>query len=317
MAAQRRMLDGGDVIPHWVGAPRRQHRAAPRGGAGATGTYLLGLQQAAGNAAVQRLAAQMERQSGPPVQRLVAFQPGTINQTLNMVDPLIPGTDFGTTFLRLNGTEHPNASLDGAVVAPGLQVTPLPVGGAHVSVTVEPINIMSYRMDLPSAPPWKKAVSKSEAGYRVRDGLPEASRGQYEAVLAKYIDHGGQTDLRATGAPDDGQFRALVRQHEDVHVSHIQDAFDHYLTPWDAKIRGYQAPAPPFVATAAATAQQEFYGAVGFDPRTLGGLIEKHFRDSGLAFHGRDEGASPHIDSTAEEGFWTKSLKFRWRHPLG
>lgn len=317
MAAPHRMLDGGYAIQHWAGAPQRQHRRASGGGAGASGTYLMGLQQAAGNEAVQRLVAQMELQHCPPVQRLVQFHPGTINQTLNMVDPLIPGTDFGTTFLRLNGTEHPNASLDGAVVAPGLRVTPLPAGGAHVSVTIEPINIMSYRMELPSEPPWNKTVSKHQAGYRVRDGLPEDSRAQYQEILAKYMDHGGETDLRATGAPDDRQFRALVRQHEDVHVSHIQEAFDHMLTPWDARIRGHMAPAPPLVATAAATAREEFYRAVGFDPQTLGGMIEKHFRDSGNAFHGRDEGASPHIDSTAEEGFWTKSLKFRWRHPLG
>lgn len=289
--------------------------ALPSGKTWSVAEQVMHLQRTAGNAAVSRLLG--ERQGGQvaSVQRSVQFAPAQINETLHMVEPLMPGTDFGTTFLRLNGTEHPNASLDGTVSPPNLHVERLPTGEAHVSVLGEPVNIMSYRMDLPSAPPWSKNVSTSEVGYRLKDQLPEDLRDQFLHVFEKYMDKEGNTELRALGAPDDAQFKTLVYQHEKVHLGHIFELYKCLLV-WDKRIRDYKPPRRPFRASSPDSAKVEFYDAIGCNPQQLEKLIQSHFKQSGKTFHATKEGSSPHIDHVSETGLFSKVLNFRWKHPL-
>ncbi|HVF13872.1 MAG TPA: hypothetical protein VM942_04685 [Acidimicrobiales bacterium] len=277
---------------------------------------VLDLQRTAGNAVVTRLMARSTRASVPEaVQRLVTMAPGQVNETLNQVDPLMPGTDFGTTFIRVNGVEHPPASLAGAVARPGLSVVARPGGQADVSVSAEPVNSVSFRMDVPSPPPWTKTVSKDEASTRLKYEFGEAERQRFMGVLGKYMDHEGTTKIRATGAPNDSQFKALVRAHELVHVDHIQEAYDNILAPWDARVRGYKAPATPFLASSAGTAAQEFDQSV-VPAAEVGDLLQQHFKQRGLAFHDSTEGAKPVVDDVSETGILGKTLNFRWRHPL-
>jgi hypothetical protein len=274
------------------------------------------LQRTAGNAAVSRLLGRAKGDGRDvPVQRLVGQTSGQINETLNMIDPFIPGTDFGTTFVILNGMEHPPTDLAKAMAPVNLTVKPQPSGRALVSLYSEPFNIMSYRMDLPSAGAWKKTVSKNEAGYRLKSDIKDSEKQRCQPVLDKYIDKDGDTEIEAHGAPDDQRFRQLVREHEQVHLTHIGEAYKGILKTWDAQIRARGSEGTPFEASSPATAQSEFYRSL-MPPDEVGRQIQHHFKQNGLLFHDTREGGAPVIDDVYETGLFKKTLHFRWRHPL-
>jgi hypothetical protein len=275
---------------------------------------VLRLQRLAGNRAVSNL---LRPSTGATiaVQRIAVWGAGVRNRTLNMVHPATIGTDFGTTFIRLNGVEHPVASLNGAMQAPGLTITQVPSGGADVAVTQEPTNTVSYRIDLPTAPPWKETRTKDEAGRYIRNQVGDAYQKACAPVLNKYVDGEGNVEIRAVGNPNDERFNALVEEHEDVHVSHARETFENILSPWDAKIAAYKPPNPPF-HTASPAPGAAFYTHIGFTPQEIGSQIENHFAMSGRAFHDRKEGGSPLVDHVEETGLFRKTLNFRWKHPM-
>lgn len=317
MRSQRRLrlADQESAALHAVpiAAPRV---ASPPRWTSPVAEHLLRLQRTAGNAAVSRLLVELKQRQAVPVQRSARLdEAGQIGETYNMVDPLTTATDFGTTYLRLNGTEYPTASLAAAVNSPVLQVRPQQDGTAHVSVAREPSNVMSYRMALPSAPPWYKTVSKVLAGSALL-GYPAAEESETsQSLVDRYRRGNGDTRVRATGAPSDEQFKTLVRVHENVHLGHVREIYEYFLAPWDHQIRSYLLGEPPFVAKSAGTAEQDFYQQIGWSPQELAVLIANHFDKSGDAFHGTPQGGKPDIDKIFETGLFTKTLEFRWKHP--
>ncbi|MGH9123626.1 MAG: hypothetical protein ACRDZ8_02730 [Acidimicrobiales bacterium] len=255
------------------------------------------------------------------LQRSVVWKEGTrkrvLNQALPLVEPAV-AHDHGTTFGILNSETFPEPG-DAAkgVAGPELRVEEQGDGSAMVSVSKEPRNVASYREDLPTAPPWNAGTFKKDYIRGLLHWEPDLDQPSAE-LLASYNGDSTEIPLVAEGKPDNSSFIKLVEGHEDRHVSDLKNAVDTILRPWDSKLQ--VAARQPFVAKSRETAEADFYKSVGGTAAEIGTNIGTDFRETGLKFHGEDDGKNPSIDRVQERSLlgsgYNKKVYYRLKHPL-
>lgn len=225
-----------------------------------------------------------------------------------MVDPLLVFTDFGTTYAHLNDTVIPGGNASEALLAPALLFAPAADEGTRVSVHAEPINVVGYQMELPSAPPWRTQTS----GAHARSAL-----GMAAAPVPNLLPiDDTQVTVEAHGLPDDAAFARLVEEHEAVHVGDIFTLFEQAIVRWDARIKEFMDRNDSVVGESRADAKHRFYEQMGGTAEELGLTFEAVFRSTGLAFHDTPAGASPTIDHTTYD-VASQTLQVFWKHPMG
>ena len=199
--------------------------------------------------------------------------------------------DFGTTPVIMNQQEFPGGDRSRALIGPAFLIDQKGPSEVEVSVASEPINVVGYRMILPTDPPWTALVPIGNLSVRI-GGTTGGSPISDEIVG----DGQQQVTLEVKGLPNDARFARLVELHENVHVADLEEQVARILRPWDRAISEFQRQGKKITASTAEEAIQKFYALVGGTPAQVATRFIDTLRDLGLAFHRTARGASPSID---------------------
>jgi len=317
-ARRRAAAPSPSALPAIVPGSGATRTAAAKALQGAIGNRAAGRLLAApppdgGAAAIARRIAPAGATAASRIQRVVMRGDGDRQRNVDLVNTVMGFRDFGVTPGRINAEEFPGGNAANAIVAPQLTATPAADGQTAVRVTAEPVNVVDYRMELPAAPPWQRAVNKGD----VIPYVEMVAGGGYAARLQRLRDSATDaTTFRVAGAPNDAAFSGLVETHEDRHVTDLWTTTDQILEPWDANLRQLRETDAPMTAPDEATARQMIYDAAGGTPAQIGQRMVDDMRDSGTAFHQTPAGGPPGV-SDVTTGTAPNRLTLTWRHPLG
>lgn len=201
--------------------------------------------------------------------------------------------DFGTTPVILNDQEFPGGNRDSALDGPALLIETKGPGVVELSVAAEAINIVGYRMILPSAPPWTAQVPLGNLSVRI--GGVEGGSPMSPDIVG---DGQQQVTLEVKGLPNDQRFAELVELHENVHVKDLRQQIEAILLPWDRAISEFRRQGKKITAASAEEAEEKFYALVGGTPAQVATRFVNTLRDLGGAFHRSERGKSPAIART-------------------
>ncbi|MBZ5522843.1 MAG: hypothetical protein LAP21_11450 [Acidobacteriia bacterium] len=257
---------------------------------------------------VQLSRINFKPEAAPVIQRQLSWHEGARTKVTNLTGPILDFTDFGVTPSIVNGTEIPPGDAAAALLGPAILFNRLEHGGVEASIHAEPINVISYRMELPSDPPWVRQATVDHAS----SALEMLSKFSISHAVAP--DRDAVITVEAKGLPSDGGFAALVEQHEDVHVRELAEVVHEILLPWDTRIAQFRVQGRKFVGENEVAAAALLYEALGGTAAQVGARFNNALRDRGLAFHHTGEGSSPEIDSTT---FGGGILRVYWKHPMG
>ncbi len=244
------------------------------------------------------------------VQRMILYPDGVRERTINQAETVTRFRDYGTTFTQLNGTQLNSGNSRTALGAPAFNIEPQEDKTVRLSIAAEAINALSYRMELPSAPPWEVMTDIAHVNEAVKN-----MRG-HEPVYPSYVDPSTAIRLTVSGAPSDGTFAALVETHEDVHVQDNYAASRDLLEPWDERIHSFNEANHSVTAPAAEEAEPAFWAQIGATPAEKGKAFYDELRDRGNHFHQQDNGKGPAVDSMLYNKS-TKHFILKLRHTMG
>lgn len=259
---------------------------------------------------LQMTAAQ---NSGEPVaQRMINWMEPQISHVKDLVDTVLAFTDFGVTPAIINGVEIPGGDASNAIFGPTFQFRDT-AEGVELSVQSEAINMVGYRVELPTHPPWERMVPYDQARSAI-----EMLQGQLTGDPAP-ADTSTVITLRVHGLPNDNTFAQLVDQHEDYHVREVRAIIGAILGPWDERIRRFEAEHRTVAGTDREDAKTKFYATVGGTPAEISTQIVARLKASGLAFHATPVGGSPTIARAvySKPLFGKKRIDVYFRHPAG
>jgi hypothetical protein len=232
---------------------------------------------------------------------------------MDLIKPLTQFLDFGNTPSVINAAEFPGGDETKAVFGPEVDVTPAMLGLSRATVTSEVINLVGYKMHLPSNPPWQETVNTEMVLSALSGYAPKS----YDAALKQYGQNvAGDTQLRARGHPSDQQFANLVEVHENHHVQELKDGIRAILLPWDQKLTAFKATNESFTRTSPDAAKAALFKAAGGTPAEIGQKLVNYLRGRGDAFHHTGEGGPPTIDQVDIDEPGSR-LTFYWKHPMG
>ncbi|TND04556.1 MAG: hypothetical protein FD123_3825 [Bacteroidetes bacterium] len=271
----------------------------------------------------QQFTAQKKSRSGTvqkksrdrTVQRQVVRGADNEQNTVNLTRTIMNYHDFGTTFVSLNGTEFPAGNADNAVNDPALLMRPMQNGNTAVSIAAEPVNQVSSRIELPTAPLWTTVSTLGYLNGRIfgtGDGFSIS-----EHMLEG--NEGAAATLEVCGLPNNPGFAGLVRQHELHHVDDIDTIIDEELRPWDTAIHNARLEGLEINRGSAEEAKAAFYAHLGGTPAEIGNRFKNRLRVMGLTYHQTEEGSSPKINNltthrTMGGGFY---VRVYFKHPMG
>ena len=244
----------------------------------------------------------------PVTQRQVRWEEGPRQKVKHLVGPILRFTDFGITPVNVNGTEIPPGNAAALLAGPAIAIEHKENGSVEVSIALEPINTISYRMELPIDPPWSEQTTVAHANA----ALGMLSTFSISEDIAP--DRDAQITVEAKGLPNDVAFAALVEKHEDVHVDDLIKNITEILIPWDTNIVELMHDQRTFVGESEEEAIAKLYEAIGGSAEDVGQRFNDSLRESGLAFHHTEAGSSPTIDHTTFSG---DTLRVYWKHPMG
>lgn len=249
-----------------------------------------------------------------PVQRQVVRGADVEENTINLTSVVTAFTDYGTTYVQLNGAELPgNGAFVNAVAPPEFNVA----AGDNdyvARVTGEPVNTVSSRVALPTAPAWETGIALSNLSARLN-----MMRGR-PITDANFI--GNKPDreilLYVKGLPSDATFANLVRQHELHHVADINTAIGQALTPWDLAIRNAIAQNTEYHGDSVETAEAAMWAGLGGTTAQVGVALRGALQALGNGFHAQPLGARPPLNRVeGEKRFLLRDIvRVYFDHPM-
>jgi len=270
---------------------------------------MLLLQRAAGNRAVAELMAKRGRRE-PVVQREVRWAEGRRTKNINLGDSVTKFVDFGVTPANVNAHEFPGGKAEAAVAPPDFSFASSLVG-TKLTVRSPPLNVVGYRMELPTAPPWTGTMESA----KVHDKINAQANADFDE-LAPYTDRAGTTTVHVHGLPNDAGFADLVETHENHHVEDVRGTKQRRLDPWDHRIQEFGAEGRSIWGISEESAKTKFYREVGGTPAEMGTAYKNELGELGRAFHKTGPGGSPKVArvTTVPD---CSALTVYLRHPMG
>lgn len=254
-------------------------------------------------------------QTGKPVQRQVVRDATDEQRIINLTSTVTAFTDFGTTYVRLNGTELPgNAGFANAVAAPEYAVAPSGDNEYTARVTAAPVNHIGCRIALPTAPEWETGIALNNLSGRI-----DMMRGQPinddDFMGTK---PGREVLLYVKGRPDDDTFAGLVRQHELVHAGDIDTAVDNSIRPWDVAIQHAVDNNTGFRGDSVETARAAMWTALGGTAGEVGVAFRGELERLGNHYHHQAQGGRPTINRVEgrKRTFLRDIVRIHFNHPL-
>ncbi|SRR6266496_411652 len=235
-------------------------------GSGAEGAedqpYVSPISPVAQRLAVPSPALASSTSNTPVIQRATNFAAGTISETTNLAAHVISGKrDMGFTPPTLNGTTIlSGAAAEGAILPPTVTTTAKADGTHDASVTAVATNEASFTMQLPAAPPWSTVTAKANVAALFTSLGLAAQAGCSTA---------GDSTFSFNGKPSDGDFKANVRTHENIHAADHKIGFNNIMVKWDTKLEAAKTAATVFNGASAADAEAALFKAMGGTPKEI------------------------------------------------
>lgn len=224
------------------------------------------------------------------IQRVVRWE-GREEKHFNLTDVPLHFEVFGNTPVVINGTEVPNvARTVPSILGPALLIEPADSGGVAVSVAAPPINIVGYRMLLPTDPPW---TARERRGYVCGAVGPRAC--EAAGLDSDESNENDQITLNVQGLPSNAEFVRLVKVHEQRHVRDWEGRVREILLAWDQNIRQYMSSGAKLTAPDERTAIALFYESIGGTPEEIRDKLLKAAKEDGEAFHETPLGQPPDL----------------------
>jgi hypothetical protein len=204
--------------------------------------------------------------------------------------------EFGVTPILINNEEFPPTK-QATLMPPTFQWREIPgtwLRGKRVELSVqsEAINVVGYKMKLPSDNIWESTCSRDQVFSYIRSWIPlreedndVGTRGE-ETVI-----------VEASAKPNKRDFFECVKRHESVHAEETRGTVQKYLAPWDAAIRKFMENKETVVETTKDKAIETFYKKVGGTPEQIGSKFLAEAEKLGNDFHRTPRGQNPGIHS--------------------
>lgn len=250
-----------------------------------------------------------------PVQRQVVRDATDEQRIINLTSTVTAFTDFGTTYVRLNGTELPgNAGFVNAVIEPQYTVVQTGDNEYTARVTAAPVNHIGCRMALPTAPEWEAGIALNNLSGRI--GMMRGQPITDDDFLG--TKPGREVLLYVKGQPDDDTFAGLVRQHELVHAGDIDEAVDNSIRPWDVAIQHAVDNNTAFRADSLEGARTAMWTALGGTAGEVGVAFRGELQRLGNHYHHQAQGGRPTINRVEgrKRTFLRDIVRIHYDHPL-
>jgi hypothetical protein len=250
-----------------------------------------------------------------PVQRQVVRDANVEQRIINLTNTVTAFTDFGTTYVSLNGSELPgDAGFADAVVPPDYTVAPDGDNSYVARVTAAPVNRVGCRIALPTAPEWETGIALNNLSARIdmMRGRPIADQ---DFIGTK---PGREVLLYVKGRPDDDTFAGLVRQHELVHAGDLNTAVDNVLRPWDLAIQNAVAQNTAYRGDSVEAARNAMWAGLGGTAGEVGVAFRGQLEHLGNHYHHQPQGGRPTVHSVdgRKRTFLRDIVRVHYNHPL-